>query len=94
MGFPGGSNGEESACNVVLQPGRAETRTCPIAGGWGKLRLPDYPRKHAKGTFLRRGMLPAPIHCLPLHPFAWKENKIFPINSRPCANQTPQYRYP
>lgn len=93
MGFSRGSDSKETACNVVLQPSGAETRTCPMTGGCGKLHLPDRPSKRAKGTFWGRGMLSAPLHCLQLHPSTWKQNKIFLINSRACANQTPQYRY-
>ena len=51
MGFSGSSDGKESTCNVVLQPGGAETRTCPMSGRFGKLCLPDCPSKHAEGTF-------------------------------------------
>ena len=79
--------------HVVLQPGGAETRPCLMTWGGSKLRPCDCPREQAKQTFLGRDMLSAPLHCLPLRPSPWKQNKIFLINSRACANQTPQYSY-
>ena len=38
----------------VLQPGGAETRTCPMTWGCGKLRPCDCPGKHTEWTFLGR----------------------------------------
>ena len=70
-----------------------------MTGGCSKLRPPDCPSKQAEGTFLEAGYLSAPLHCLPLPPSPWKQNKMFLINSRALAclplygatDQTPQY---
>ena len=53
-----------------------------MTGGCSKLRPPDCPSKQAEGTFLEAGYLSAPLHCLPLPPSPWKQNKMFLINSR------------
>ena len=89
-----------SACSVflnmkpmMLQPGGAETRTCPMTRGCSKMRPGDCPSKYAEQTFLGEDMLFAPLHCLLLHWSSWKQNKILLINSKACASQTPQYRY-
>ena len=66
----------------MLQPGRAETRTCLMTQGCDKLHPHACPSKHAKWTHFGRDMLSAPLHCLPLCPFPWKQNKMFLINSR------------
>ena len=47
-----------------------------------QLRLCDCPSKHAKQTYLGPGVLSAPLHCPPLSPSPWKQNKMFLINNR------------
>ena len=59
----------------LLQPGGAETRTCPRTQGCGTLRLRDCPRKHAQQTFLGRHVLSAPLHCLPQRPSPRKQTR-------------------
>ena len=66
----------------MLQPGGTETRTCPVTWGCRELRPRDCPSKHAEWTFLGLDVLSAPLHCLPLRPSPWKQNKMFLINSR------------
>ena len=41
----------------LLQPGRAETRTCPMTPGCRKLCPRDCPCKHAEGTYLWQTVL-------------------------------------
>ena len=67
---------------VLLQPGGAETRTCHMTRGCGKLRPPDCPPKHVHRTYSGQDLLSAPLHCLPLRPSPWTQNKMSLINRR------------
>ena len=77
----------------MLQPGRAETRTCPLTGACNKLHSCVFPSNHAEQSFLGWDLLSTPLHCLHLHPSPWKQNNILLFNSRAWANYTPQHPY-
>ena len=91
-----GKCGCNSACSVFLnmkpmmfQPGWAETRTCPMTWGCSKMRPRDCPKSMPKGHSWGRTCSLLLLHCLTLHPSPWKQNKLFLINSKAWANQTP-----
>ena len=84
-----GKCGCNSACSVFLnmkpmmfQPGRAETRTCPMTWGCGKMRPRDCPSKYAERTFLGQDMLSAPASLPNPASVSMKTKQVIPYQQQ------------